>query len=438
MLIITDKTQPKIAYLDYDYEGKRGGNIGGELIYKLCSHRDIQRCDAASINNYDIVLVSIPSTSQVVDIYNLARKHNFAARKCKIIVGGFGCQNINLLIPFIDYACFGRFHDVIDDVIDGVIDGGVADIVQDHMLSANDLHSVSFRQAPLMTGAFDEEFTGCPLKCKFCHYTYARKFNGKTNGYVQALLSDGNADEILYQDLLAITEKKGRIRTAIDGFSERIRYLYGKRISNQLIIDGINHLGDIAQDKNMGDFFGGHENNRKTVMTVYNIANFPYETAQDEQELHDTIMQANPKTRVIFILHSTPFRASPATPMQWERVQLLPDWSAKREQMICDRPNLYAKYSYTLEGPWSQLMAALVERSKVGDDIVDRALAHGKSMKALDRMQSFCDANDVNYYIGEHDIDKQAPGAWYLSSYLGDDKLRKIAHKMRRQRSEWI
>lgn len=429
----------RIAYLEYDYEGKRDGNIGGDVIFKLASEMcHVDRISADMVGMYDLVLVSIPSSGQLIDVFKLAIKYNWVNRRCKILVGGYGVQNVNLLRGMIDFAFFGRAHDCLHEIIDGIMQGGVPDSLRDHMIAVDSPHVVRFRQAQLMdNNVFREEFTGCPLKCKFCHYTYARKFNGKTNGYTQALLTDGNADEVLYSDIQSFVEKRGRIRTAIDGFSERIRYLYGKRISNDMIVQGINHLGAIAVDTHQDDMFGGHELNKRTVMTVYNICNFPYETEADEQEFIDNVQRADPKTRVIFILHSTPFRASPATPMQWERVQIFPDWSERREKTICDRDNLLVKYSYTLEGPWSQLLAAICERSREDDEVARAAIGFKSSKRAADKTRDFMDRYDVSHHIGEHPIDGPPPGAWYVRSYLTDSQIAKIANKMRSQRGEW-
>lgn len=105
-------SKKKIAYLDYDYEGKRDGNIGGEIIFKMLSwYRNIDRCSGDTINSYDVVMVSIPSSGQIADLYKLAMKNNWHKRRCMIIVGGFGVQNVNLMTDFVDYAIFGRVHD---------------------------------------------------------------------------------------------------------------------------------------------------------------------------------------------------------------------------------------------------------------------------------------------------------------------------------------
>jgi hypothetical protein len=156
-----------------------------------------------------------------------------------------------------------------------------------------------------------------------------------------------------------------------------------------------------------------------------------------EQESFGVVFSSTPKTRVIFILHSTPFRASPATPMQWERVQVFPDWSKQREKTICDRPDLLVKYSYTLEGPWSQLQAAICERARDDDAVAKAAIAFRSSKRAADKTRDFMERYDTSHHLGEHPIDGPAPGAWYLRSYLTDSQIAKIAHKMRAQRGEW-
>lgn len=429
----------KCAYLDYAYEGKRDGNIGGEIVAKLVARiAPLDRITADQINDYDCVLVSIPSSSQMVDVLKLALQHRFDRRKCRIVVGGYGVQNVNLLRGHVDYAFFGRAHDCVEQIIDSVAEGAIHPDVADNMIAVDAPHIVRFRQAPLLSDrVLEEEFTGCPLKCKFCHYTYARKFNGKTSGYVQSMLMGGTSDEVLYADIAGFKEKRGRLRTAIDGFSERLRYLYGKRISNDMIVDGVNHLGEIAYDHRQDDMFGGHELNKRTVMMVCNIVNFPYERPDDEQEFIANIQRANPRTRVIFILQSTPFRASPATPMQWERVQIYPDWSAKSQKTICDRPNLLVKYSYTLEGPWSQLLAAITERARDCDPVAMAAINYRSGKTVAIKAAEFMERHDVSHHIGEHDIYGPPPGAWYIKSYLRDEQIVKIAEKMRRVREGW-
>ena len=65
------------------------------------------------------------------------------------------------------------------------------------------------------------------------------------------------------------------------------------------------------------------------------------------------------------------------------------------------------------------------------------AMTFKRSAKSADRAHAFMDANDLDYYLGEHDISGPPPGAAHVTSYLGVEKLRKIALKMRRQRDGW-
>ncbi len=426
----------RIGYLIFNYASGRYGNFGGELIRDIVAKTyAVENCTIDQINNYDVVLVSFPSTQQVGDYYIEAKKHGLHRRKCKIIIGGFGAQNVSLIRDYFDCVFFGRAHDVIIELIDKLLDG---DYISEYSL-CSDLSGVAkIRQAQLINNNnFIEEFTGCNLKCKFCHYTYARKYTGGSSSYAQTMLVGESSKEILYRDILALYKKQGRLRTAIDGFSERIRYAYGKRISNKMIIEGINHLGDLCENNIViQDMFGGRKP-ETTVMTVYNICNFPGETEQDEQELIDTINCAEPKQRIIFILQSTPFRPSAATPMAWERVNLFPQWSDKRENTLVDRHNLLFKYSYTLEGSFSHLLSVLIERARYDDaNIIEKSIT-GRGLKgdAKNKTKQMLEF-DLNHYLSEHDIDAPPPVP-YLESYIGMDKMRKIAKKMRHQAQQW-
>ena len=82
---------------------------------------------------------------------------------------------------------------------------------------------------------FVEEFTGCPLKCKFCHYTFARKHQGTDASYgqyVQTIYGGSDNPELTWDQLFTWGKKLGYFNVALDGFSERLRWLYGKPISN--------------------------------------------------------------------------------------------------------------------------------------------------------------------------------------------------------------
>ncbi len=425
----------RIGYLDYAYNRSRGGNVGGDVIKEVASKMYlIETCDIDGMDRYPVVLVSIPSTRQIADYYIAAKKAGLQARKCKIIVGGAGVQNVSIIADYFDCAFFGRAHDVINEVIKMVLDG---EYYGRNMLGSELDGTAEIRQAELYSSAtMAEEFTGCNSMCKFCHYTYSREYTGGRNSYVQGTLTGGASLEIMYKDIVTLREKPGRLRVAIDGFSERLRLGYGKKISNDMIISGIDHLGQLCANKMSSDtidMFGGRKP-ETTVLMVYNICNFPGETPEDEQELVNAIRSADPAPgRVIVILHSTPFRPSVATPMQWEPANIFPDWSRRSQEVLIDRDNLLFKYSYTLEGPFSHLKSLLIERARYDDiPMIEKAIGpkgYSKGTSA-EHAQRFVDSNDVSWYIGEHDIDLPPPTP-YVVGRIKTDKLARIAHGMR-------
>ena len=288
-----------------------------------------------------------------------------------------------------------------------------------------DISPVVIAQATLYShviGDYHEQFTGCPLKCKFCHYTWARRrkgSNGAYDEYVQTSLTGGGTPELTWDGLATYGRKAGRIRVAIDGFSERLRYLYGKPISNADILYGIKQIGQYGPNA--------------TTLLVYNIANMPGEGACDREELYATLKQCEPRYRVIFVLQSTPFRPSLATPMQWEGVALDPDWSRMRTRVIVDRPRFRAVHSFTLETSWSHLCSVVAERATVDTDTFFHALAFAPGFQRGNDSQKLALARksfDLTPYLRAYEPGEAFP-AWFLRSYTAPETLIMQARKMR-------
>lgn len=384
----------------------------------------------------DLVLISLTSTHDIyalLQAVSMLRTWQPGERKFAVLAGGFGMQNPTSIRRYVDYCAFGRAHEWVVDIVNTIMDGGRPD--HGSLMNIEQFNPVQIYQGGMFAhevDGFKEEFTGCPLKCKFCHYTYARKHQGSDASYsaggvyAQSMLTGGGSPEVTWPQLLTWDKKAGRVRVAIDGFSQRLRYLYGKRISNDDIVAGINNMGSFSTDK-------------ATTLMVYNIVNFPGETDADYREFVDTVSQANPKGRVILVIQSTPFRPSIATPMQWEPVNLYPDWSKHRTEVIIERPNLRVVHSFTLETPWTHLQSAVAERATKDDDAAINAIIHApklKSLNAAGALKLFQRNFDAARYIAELDIDAPHP-AHFVSGYLRHELIQKIARKMRGQRYAW-
>ncbi len=419
---------------DNSFDGN--DNIGAKVIANVLKSAGIEvdYCPPDLANKYSLVLVSLTSTNDVYAFYRsvaLLPSWQPGKRKFKVLAGGFGMQNPTTIRNYIDYAAFGRAHDWIVPVVDSILGGGIP---ADHpsLMHLPDLSPVVIHQTDDLIDEningynpygekWVEQFTGCPLKCKFCHYTYSRKYNDRreTHGsYVQESLAGSGTPEITWDQLFTWGKKFGRVRVGLDGFSERLRWIYGKKISNRDIIGGIESAGQ-------------YEGN--TVILVYNISNFPSETDMDREELYSTLRDANPSNRVVFILQSTPFRPSLATPMQWEKVSLFPDWSKFRTNKIVNRDNLLAEHSFTLETSYSHLMSIVAERATPETDKLFHTMAFNRYLQSARhdlRLKAIQSNFDINQYIREYDFDEKIP-SWFLSSYIDGDRIKKIAIKMR-------
>jgi hypothetical protein len=425
--------QSDIAFLAYYPDKQRQDNnsfegnynIGANVIMDVLKRNNIEcdMCTPDTAKNYRVVLVSFTSDYDCIAFYRaVALLPTWQlGRKFTVIGGGAGIQNPTSIRNYIDYAVFGRAEDIIIPLVESVLGGGI--FIHESVMHLPDISPVKLSQSQdlypydidLGRGRgrreWKESFIGCPNKCKFCHYTWARKHIGEGT-YYQGDLTMNRSIECLWKDIPKIDKKEGRIRTAIDGFSERLRFSFGKHISNQEIIDGINHLGDFAGI---------------TVVMTYNISNMPYETQQDRDELYNTVKQANPKNRIIIVFQSTPFRPSLLTPLQWAPVTLFPATSDLSAQVIHDSNNLRVMHSFSNEGAYSQLETVIVSRATTETDKLFHAICFHPKLKkgtSKDKVGLLQRGFDLTPYLREYEADEKHP-AWFLSSYTDVSGLRR-------------
>jgi len=427
-----------IAFLAYYPERQRQSNnsfegnynIGANVIMDVLRRNGIpcDICTPDTAQKYKIVLISLTSDYDCLALYRaVALLPTWQpGRKFKVVAGGAGMQNPMTIRRYVDYAVFGRGENIILPLVDCVMGGRRFE--HESVMNLPDIHPVKVAQVSNLyphdidlgkgrgCRQWKESFIGCPNKCLFCHYTWARKRVGGGDTYYQGDLTMKRSIECLWKDITKINKKEGRIRSAIDGFSERLRMAYGKKITNQEIIDGINHLGS----------FEGI-----TVLLVYNISNMPHETQDDREELYETVKKATPKNRVIVVFQSTPFRPSLLTPMQWAPVTLYPATSDLSAQVIHDSDNLRVMHSFSNESPWSQLETVIVSRATPETDKLFHAICFHPKLRsgtAKERIRLLQRSFDLNPYLRGYDPGEKHP-AWFLSSYTRKDKIAQIYMK---------
>jgi hypothetical protein len=426
-------SSPDVAILVYQAAKKRSedesfdglGNFGVEVIADVLRRAGVEvgYCSPESAREHQVVLVSMTSTYDMLALTQaVGRLPTWKAgrRPFRVVAGGAGMQNPTVVRHLVDYAAFGRSESFAVALVQAALDR--QPFAHPSVMNLPEITPVILGQSDLYPHAINgrfEGFMGCKRKCKFCHYSWARKYKGPAGDYVQTSVS-ASSPEITWDRLRGIDRKHGRIRTAIDGFSARLRRCYGKNITGHDVVEGIEKIGS----------FGG-----TSTVLAYNISNMPTESDSDKAELYATLAQAQPSGRVIVVLQSTPFRPSSLTPMQWEPVRLTPTMSDLSAQVIVDRPNLRAMHSFSNEGPWSHLVTVVAERAAPATDKLWEAICFAPKLQsnpAADKVRRASAHFDLSPYLREYDIDEPHP-ADFLNSFTPKSKLRAIARKMREE-----
>lgn len=273
----------------------------------------------ATVHKYDIVLVSL--TADCDWWTYVAERLRWQKGDYKVLIGGAGVLHVAPFLPWFYAVMFGRGENLIVPLVRGIETG-------ERWESESVLYADSFsydkiyRLAqvdiqylhPVRLSAnrqFCEGAIGCNHKCLFCGYTWQRKHVSPYEYYRMEDSLFGNiADK--ERAMLDLDEDPNSIdfshlrTTAIDGFSERLRVGVNKpitrRIIHQFLVAMINAPAKPHQLK------------------FYNICGYPSETDEDWMEFLDELRRADEATEKqekqwSIVLHSTPFRAMPATPM---------------------------------------------------------------------------------------------------------------------------
>jgi len=286
---------------------------------------DVGYASAATVSQYDIILVSITSDCDWWPY--ITERLSWPAGNYTVIVGGAGVLNVRPFLGFADIFVLGRGEEIVPQIIEtqknntrydnpSVIYSDNFDPESRYEIAQSPSYPHTFKIGA--NKSFTEVEQGCPNKCLFCGYAWHRKHTGGSFKYTSGA-RDLSAIEFTLKDILATHPDPGKIRTtAIDGFSERLRFAVNKRISDGEIAEFIKYLGQSTAKPHQ--------------IKVFNIVNYPGESHDDWKSFKQVLETADfdcPKRdspQFSIILHSTPFRAVPATPsacwpMRYENVR---------------------------------------------------------------------------------------------------------------------
>lgn len=280
---------------------------------------EVEWAGKATVHKYDVILVSLTADCDWWSY--IAERVRWQKGNYQVIIGGAGLLHITPFLPFADYFVFGRGENIVPELIKAIDKGAdfnSESVASSKTFSPSNIYRIA-QQTELypheiqLAGkkVFQESAIGCNHKCLFCGYTWQRKFMSPEEHYqISVQLGSGDDESeltILDYDSGKIDINFNRLRiTAIDGFSERLRYSVNKRISNEMLRNFLKAL--ITSDA------------RTNKLKIYNICGFPTETEDDWWELIEAFRSTedlkNPVGRQLgIVLHNTPFRAMPATPM---------------------------------------------------------------------------------------------------------------------------
>lgn len=447
----------RIAFLIFDGENagaKRHKNSsflglgnGGAIIVGIDIQAEtgieVEHCVPETAHNFDLVLVSFTSNYDMIAfakaVYKLP-KWRKANRTFLVCGGGFGMQNPYHIQEWIDFAYFGRSEGEIGKIVKSWFDYPSDSLMR---IREKGLHHILFRQTEKMLVIEDmqiggkkfslkEEMHGCPNKCTYCHYTYARKHEGMKDFVME--FSTGKSMELEWMDSCLYDGSKPDIITALDGISERSRYLHNRRLPNEQIEQFF--IDVLKKTKNKG-----------IDVNLYNIIGLEGATQEDWELWLDMIERLN---RVDFSgkkmrikMTNTPFRPSPITPAAYASVNLFykNEFSEKAIRVLYDMEFSVA-WNTDRTVKFFQRSPLESEASLLSDVVVLRGGAENsekifnlftynskfRSLRRGEQYQFLLDNYDLTDITREYSTEEQLP-TWFLESYIPNKVIRKIRLK---------
>lgn len=324
-------------------------------------------CTAELMNAYEFCLVSLCSVMDVVNLIYTLGRFGPADRRPTVIIGGFGVCNINLLLPYIDVAVFGRAEGQINQIIAGAEYPNVWRKTDDPELSGR----YEVRQPQYLLPG--ERSVGCRYRCSFCAYTHVRHSLGQAQPY-----DPGASSSTKETDWNALTiDAPGCYTTAWDGWSDETRRRVYKPVTNDGIreklqcIDALRLQGGVA-------------------LKVFQIVGYPWETPESvERDIASTVdilreMDVQINTRIVLSFLCTPFGPEPLTPMACEPAQIGVDWrSLLNGRQLFEGRSIHAFIIPAVPVPYSLMLRVFIHRAERGDLDAFRAIAFDSGFQRM-------------------------------------------------------
>lgn len=345
----------------------------------------VEFASKVNVHKFDIVLVSLTSDCDWWAF--ISERTKWKNGRYKVVAGGPGVLNVRPFLEYADYFVLGRAENVICDLVlkimsgdcnysDCVIFSEKFDINKNYYINQSNTpypHQITIGRGK----KYKEGRIGCNHKCLFCGYTWHRKNTGGEFVY-DDLYSKNKYVELAIIDVLKKENiDYSRVRTtAIDGLSERLRFIYNKKITREMVQDYVYNLATCSKP---------HQ------VKFYNIIGYPSEDKKDQCEFIDDVKKVDsklPKTskQTCILLHSTPFRATPATPVSCEpmsyknyRKYMANEFGSKlKGNLIYQGNSIWMVESMGTESLSTVILSALVIRGTEKDKDLIKKIALSK------------------------------------------------------------
>jgi hypothetical protein len=331
-----------------------------------------------TINTVDYALVSLTS---YYDILNLINELHGKKHTCKIIVGGAGLSNVDVLRDIADIAVVGRGENIINYILDQKAEvPGVwykdTNYNFDTKLSIRQLDDFISIDDPIL-GQYCELSIGCQRKCYFCEYSWKNKHKTKSDIY-----HSGLADrETRLEEVNWSSYKNKDLVTAVDGIDEKTRAIINKPITNQAIKSKISEIYE--QQK---DYFS---------LKLYCLLGYPFEKGFHPEELLETIISCCRigGNRLNIVMVSPHFMPMPFTPMECEPVNPINfrDKIRKYDFSRYQQGNIKVYWPWTLaSSPINAMEATILHRATKDDTATVKKILCSSKYKNLSADEKNC------------------------------------------------
>lgn len=432
---ITKRT--KIAFLYFkpikgdrhDFNFYSLKNFGAGMLIDVLYNAgyDVKITDKDNAHKFDFIFISLTSNQDMIALARYLYKcDKWRNRNFKVVAGGFGMQNYIPIHEYIDFAFWGRAENDIVELLESGFEKehkSLLKIGHHKNVWINQSVNIYPNVYKFGGGSTKETIYGCPNKCLFCHYSFARKYINTNNnlysftqGYKSSIEIEACKKE-LYTDFTIPT-----ITSSIDGYSERLRYAFNKRISNLQICEFIEYITSNTKAKALR-------------LKLYNITGIESENEFDYIEFVENIKRIpdNLKKHININIHSTPLNPSICTPLAYSGINLIKDYNKYKVctgkagiNKIHENKSMIVVHDTYLEDAGSLLEHTIPIRTTFDNIEIFNTLAYDKKYKNARTTEKIKILNKISGFKDIHrayDINEELP-TQYVNSYIGYDKLR--------------